>query len=104
MWDIVFWFNKETVDYVPTKWEIQPGRYKWPTGISSTLIEKLIETCDPLEKVKYRICKRNAKRKNMRSLSEAQSICEQALFTSSIETETDDEDAALSGSSCGKLI
>ncbi|KAF5294108.1 hypothetical protein FQR65_LT20007 [Abscondita terminalis] len=91
-WDIVFWDNKESVDYVPSIWAINEGTsYKWPIGVPVNLQQKLIQTCDPLIDVKFRICKGTAKMKGITSLFEAEKYCEKASYTSSLDT-TDVED------------
>ncbi|KAK4885150.1 hypothetical protein RN001_001421 [Aquatica leii] len=92
MWDIVFWANKETVDYVPSIWALQGDTsYKWPTGIPEPLKQKLIETCNPLKTVKFRICKGIARKKGIINLSDAKKYCKKAEYTSSLET-TDAEE------------
>ncbi|XP_025834351.1 uncharacterized protein LOC108742349 isoform X1 [Agrilus planipennis] len=92
-WDIVFWANKENVDYIPSCWAVDDDRtaYKWPQGVSQEIRLCLIGTCDPLNNVKYRISKGTAKRRDIKDLEKAKRLCEKAMYSSSVDT-TDVDD------------
>lgn len=85
-WDLVFWANKETVDYIPSCWAIDDQSYKWPQAVSQEVRQALIDCCDPLNNIKYRISKGIAKRKGIRNIENAKKLCEKALYTSAVDT------------------
>ncbi|CAH0547082.1 unnamed protein product [Brassicogethes aeneus] len=88
-WDLVFWANKECVDYIPSIWAVDNENYKWPQGVSQDVRQALIDACDPLKSIKYRIHKGRPKIMNIRDLKKAK-LCERALYSSCVET-TDGE-------------
>ncbi|XP_030764845.1 uncharacterized protein LOC115889070 [Sitophilus oryzae] len=90
-WDLVFWANKEAVDYIPSSWALDEVTYKWPLGVSQEVRQGLIDTCDPLKNIKYRTSRGIARKKGITDLQNAKTLCERALYTSSVDTTTDAE-------------
>ncbi|CAH0563037.1 unnamed protein product [Brassicogethes aeneus] len=97
MWDVIVWQEekKDGIDYVPTSWANGEGQYKWPKNCSRLLLEKLIDSCDTLQNIKFKLYKAIPKKIKVKSRQKAKEYCEKGQITSNLESncETDDESA-----------
>ncbi|KAK4874285.1 hypothetical protein RN001_013645 [Aquatica leii] len=87
MWDIVFWKDDNSVNFVPSCWGNPINTlYKFPTSKNEKLVRKLIHDCEDLEH-DYEWHAAEAKKVGIPTLKDAQELCKKGQYTSAIESD-----------------
>ncbi|KAF5276722.1 hypothetical protein FQR65_LT03947 [Abscondita terminalis] len=91
MWDIVFW-EDQTVSYVPSCWSnADKTSYKFPNTLNQQLLRKYIHDCKDLIS-DFTWFTGISKKSNIESLQIAKEMCDQGQYTSSLETDNNEND------------
>jgi hypothetical protein len=96
MWDLVVWVNEDAIDYVPSVWKHEEKNlYKYPRGLSETKLRQYVYDCKDV-KENYRWCAATIKKRGIKSLQKAKSLCDQGRYTTNLE-ESESEEGELTG-------
>lgn len=91
-WDVVFWYNEDATDFVPSSWaNASKTMYKFPMGprMTETRKRKMIYTCASLEEGEYTWFNATCKKSGITDIAKAKMLCELSKATSNLESAED---------------
>lgn len=92
MWDLVFWKNDNTVNYVPSCWgNSSKTLYKFPKYTNENLVRKYIYDCKDLFS-DFDWHPAEAKKIGIKTLAEARKLCLKGQYTSGLDSDDNDEE------------